>query len=354
MKTGKSGREAKSLRNTHPLSIKGISEQLNRQAAAFDIGRLQRLRADLKKRRASSRTIFSKASTFDHWAFHHGGRTELQFNIGLETLDGAEYLRHGVAFSLETSRSLPSIDVLIPKIRLFNEFVGDNEKLLSQFRMWHFQRGTRFPNHHPTPIAEDLLEPGTFIFLGSLRRRREDDLKVILSDFDLLLPLYKFVESNGSAVPEAPPPFQFRAGHSPKQKTAFANKVEGELSVALREGELQQVLFGELCREYGKNHVGTELPSGSGGRIDVVARTKSGGYAYFEIKAGKSLQGCIRNAIGQLLEYAYWPGSRQPELIVIAGEAALDDKGRSYLEELRKRFSLSLEYRQVIHPDATV
>jgi hypothetical protein len=75
--------------------------------------------------------------------------------------------------------------------------------------MWHFQRGTRFPNHHPTPIAEDLLEPGTFIFLGSLRRRREDDLKVILSDFDLLLPLYKFVESNGSAVPEARRPFSF-------------------------------------------------------------------------------------------------------------------------------------------------
>ncbi|MCW3084023.1 MAG: hypothetical protein JWP12_1389 [Bacteroidetes bacterium] len=46
-------------------------------------------------------------------------RKELQFNIGYDISE--QFLRYGVAFSLEASRSLPNpVEVLQPKIQLFN------------------------------------------------------------------------------------------------------------------------------------------------------------------------------------------------------------------------------------------
>ncbi|MGH2403364.1 MAG: hypothetical protein ACRDGN_02765, partial [bacterium] len=60
-----------------------------------------------------------------NYAFHVGGRTELQFNIGEEERDGQAVVRHGVAFSLELSQSLPSIEPLLPKIARFNDYVRE-------------------------------------------------------------------------------------------------------------------------------------------------------------------------------------------------------------------------------------
>jgi hypothetical protein len=105
------------------ISIIAIARDVNARSGGHAIGNLQDIRASLRgfsKRPASE--IFTSLTIFDDWAFHHGGRRELQFNIGREWIDGREELRHGVAFSLELSQSLPSIDVLIPKIRLFNDY----------------------------------------------------------------------------------------------------------------------------------------------------------------------------------------------------------------------------------------
>jgi hypothetical protein len=46
----------------------------------------------------------------------------------------------------------------------------------------------------------------------------------------------------------------------------------------------------------------------TGGRIDLVVRTGEG-YEFYEIKTYGSARACIREAIGQLLEYAMWPGA---------------------------------------------
>lgn len=128
--------------------------------------------------------------------------------------------------------------------------------------------------------------------------------------------------------------------------TAMRTKVE-LLSVALRHNDLQKVLFNELCKEYGKKRVGTEIVNGSGGRIDAVVKTDSG-YIYFEIKVGQSLQTCIRNAIGQLMEYSFWPNSQQAASLVIVGEPAPDNESRAYLNRLQKEFAIPISYRQVV------
>ncbi len=88
-----------------------ITKELNSRALKHPVGALQEIRTDLKHlARQPGQDIFTSQTTHDEWAFHHGGRSELQFNIGMEQISGTPELRHGVAFSFETSRTLPMIE----------------------------------------------------------------------------------------------------------------------------------------------------------------------------------------------------------------------------------------------------
>jgi hypothetical protein len=331
------------------LSIAQAVVEIDRKAPAYAIGGLQQIRQRLKGlKNVSSKTIFSSATTFERWAFHHGGRSELQFNIGIETLGNAQYFRYGVAFSLETSRSLPTIEVLVPKIRLFNEFVQHDAKALARFEMWHFRQEQRSANCPPTPIKPELVEAGVFVFLGALQPIDSVDFDTVLADLDSLLPLYKFVESNGSVSPhkDASKGFKFRAGNRTKKPSTISTQTEKALSVVLRHNKLQEALFVELCAEHGAAAVGTENGSGSSGRIDAVVKSEKG-YTFFEIKVGQSIQACIREAIGQLLEYSYWPGSQRAISLVVVGEPQLDKESRDYIEGLQRDLSIPVSYRQI-------
>ncbi|KVR40728.1 hypothetical protein WK17_21200 [Burkholderia multivorans] len=273
----------------------------------------------------------------------------MQFNIGLETIDGGTFVRHGVAFSLEPSQTLPSIDVLVPKVGLFNDFLRSSFDAPLDFRMWYYKGGQRFEIGFPTAITPDLIETGVFIFLGAAQPIDHIDDDKILSDFDLLMPLYLFVESNGSRLPhqDSPASFAFRAGNNEKKSTAVATIAERQLSIALRHNELQKALYRQLCAEFGADNVGTEVGSGSGGRIDAVVRTADG-YTFYEIKVGLSLQSSVREAVGQLLEYSYWPGSQRAHSLVIVGEAQLDKQGHVYLESLRRNLNIPITYKRIV------
>jgi len=92
------------------LTIRQIAEEINNRASTHAIGALQEIRAELHGKQQAGQKIFSSQTIFEDegYAFHHGGRSELQFNIGEDDDDG-ERIRHGVAFSLEIGRNLPSI-----------------------------------------------------------------------------------------------------------------------------------------------------------------------------------------------------------------------------------------------------
>ncbi|HLE30444.1 MAG TPA: hypothetical protein VI793_20140, partial [Anaerolineales bacterium] len=95
------------------MKLREIAERINIKAADYRMGRFQSLRKELKGlSRVSSHKIFTNQTIHEKWAFHLGGRKEMQFNIGLERLDKTQFFRHGVAFSLKTSRTLPDIKIL--------------------------------------------------------------------------------------------------------------------------------------------------------------------------------------------------------------------------------------------------
>lgn len=331
--------------------LRYIISEVNTRAKTHPIGLLQEMRKDLKDlKRLPTQNIFTSLTTFDEYAFHHGGRKELQFNIGFEHFDDIDELRHGVAFSLETNQALPSIDVLIPKVKLFNDFIQLYSEKYTDMRMWHYTRIGRSSDYMPTSISPELITNGVFIFLGKRQPLVQLDYEILLNDLDRLLPLYKYVESDGSLQPISAvtaDSFKFRPGCTAKTSSTIVTQAQKELDINLRHNVLQEALHHRLTKEYGDENVGTELQSGVGTSVDVVVR-QNDEFWFYEIKTAHSPRACLRQALGQLLEYAFWPGSQNASRLIIVGETALDEEGIRYLYTLRERFSLPIDYEQII------
>ena len=103
-------------------TIAEVAAELNERARARAIGDLQEIRRQLKGHpRLPTHKLFDSRTTFDSYAFHVGGRTELQLpNIGLES--GDEERRYGVASSLETNQTLPDIWCIEEKCEPLSRF----------------------------------------------------------------------------------------------------------------------------------------------------------------------------------------------------------------------------------------
>lgn len=79
-------------------------------------------------------------------------------------------------------------------------------------------------------------------------------------------------------------------------------------------------------------------------RVDIKARTHADKWHYFEIKTD-SPKVSIRNALGQILEYSYWPDLEKAEKLIIIADNAPDSQTKKYLAHIRKKFNLPIFYR---------
>jgi hypothetical protein len=155
-----------------------------------------------------------------------------------------------------------------------------------------------------------------------------------------------FLDADGDAGPAAP--FNFTPGHNPKKtgKVAVTAPAAGTMAQLLH-NELQNTLYRTLCEKYGKDCVRTELPTGHGTSIDVVVKTAKFCW-FYEIKVAKTVKACIRQAIPQLLEYAYWRDDTDvADRLYIASKFKLTKDATAFLELLRTRFNLPLHYEQI-------
>lgn len=110
---------------------------------------------------------------------------------------------------------------------------------------------------------------------------------------------------------------------------------------------MQTQLHRELVAEHGYDHVFVEQQApGNGGRVDVLVEKGSLRIIY-EIKTASSARGCIREAMGQLLDYGCWPSGQAAERLVVVGEPDLQAFEARYLAMLNKNFPRPLEYRSV-------
>jgi len=126
-----------------------------------------------------------------------------------------------------------------------------------------------------------------------------------------------------------------------------AKKLEGTIPrmriaptvMTLAHNQLQNHLVSVLVNHYGKRAVKPEQ-----NYVDIEC-TVGKQVHLIELKSNPSPKGAIREAIGQLLEYAYFsaPDRQQPCLHVVAPGPA-NDEVRAYIQLLNDRFSLKIQY----------
>lgn len=334
------------------MKLDAIVMEVDRRASNFEIGKLQSIRKQMKGLLRQASLVFGSANK-PNWAFHYGGREELQFNLGIEDTVHGEQLRHGVAFSFQPSRSMPDITELLPRVARFNEYLRAHPEDFGAFEMWHYtnagSRKGRSANYRPIPIEPILTKNDTFIFMGGLESVAAPNFDVILADFDRLLPLYEYVEGGQSASVRkiADEPILFKAGCSVKADWTSASYAARTLDVNLRHAAIQSALYRELIMEHGEGNVGAENICLSGGRVDMYVKKEKLRYIY-EIKTAQTARSCIREALGQLLDYCCWhPRSIITEAFVV-GEPKPTAEDLSYLQRLNDSFPVKLSYRSIL------
>jgi hypothetical protein len=111
---------------------------------------------------------------------------------------------------------------------------------------------------------------------------------------------------------------------------------------------LQYQLVDELRREYPGAAIYCEgIVEPEGWFVDVV-RQESNRTIIYEIKTDPRLHLCIRNAVGQLLQYAYWGQRQLADELVIVSRHTLDNDARNFLLSLQGQFNIPISYRQVV------
>lgn len=340
--------------------IRDVIAEIEARAEKYEISKLQTFRALNRGLKRVAKSIFGNRLLGGDWTFHFGGRDELQFNIGFdEFFDGSLAFRSGVAFSFEPSRSLPAIDVLIPKVAKFNACLRDDPDAFSDLNMWHWKDKVRSDDRSVGPIPPTLVRPGVFVFLGIRQPVDKINPDLILRTFDRLFPLYCNVEA-GAVV--STPSIEVKGEIQVEVRTGGetlrlgggreisggrwinASTRERSLDIYLRHQEIQRRLKAALLSE-GCNIVELEVPIGNRS-IDAVACCGPELW-FYEVKAAPTVRSCLREAIGQLLEYALWPGATRPDRLIVVGEPALDINSRQYLKTLNETLPIPIAYRQL-------
>jgi hypothetical protein len=96
---------------------------------------------------------------------------------------------------------------------------------------------------------------------------------------------------------------------------------------------------------FGRDNVRREHPTGnSSTRIDIVVNGHNN-IIFYEIKTYSSIITSIREAIGQLLEYSYFPNCEKANEMIIVSHMPIDENTKSYLINLRGKFNIPIFYQ---------
>lgn len=109
--------------------------------------------------------------------------------------------------------------------------------------------------------------------------------------------------------------------------------------------EICKELYHHLVSHYGKENIGCDCPTGNGTFIDMI-RKDGKVFHLYEIKSYDDLRRSIREAIGQLLEYAFWNFDIPLGALVIVSHKAPSEIAKKYLSNLKRKFSIPIHYHQ--------
>lgn len=140
---------------------------------------------------------------------------------------------------------------------------------------------------------------------------------------------------------------RFQHGHTTRAVTGQASGKAALRTIEYRQNVIQERLFELLCKAHGYKAVATEHPTGTGGRADALVQRPDGARELYEIKPASSAREAVRQALGQLLEYAYRRNGLKPVALHVVSDAPMDEVTQEYLQSLESRFGLKLGYMQI-------
>ncbi len=107
---------------------------------------------------------------------------------------------------------------------------------------------------------------------------------------------------------------------------------------------ISSALYDDLSKKFGDKHVSRENDTGFGTRVDIVVELENT-YTFYEIKTYIPIKCSIREAIGQLLEYSYWPNRNNAKELVIVTPKLSESKsenGITYIKHLRETLHIPI------------
>ena len=155
--------------------------------------------------------------------------------------------------------------------------------------------------------------------------------------------LYGF-EQTDLSDDEARPRVRKRRGTAePPNIASYTRRGSKGVEVTPEHARMQETLMGELQVEFPGAEVVAEKNF-----VDVSVCSPSE-LLLFEIKSDLDPRTVIRYALGQIMEYAFHPRNEHdlPPQLVIVGRRPLEARDEEYLERLKRKFSLPLDYRVV-------
>ncbi len=196
-------------------TIKEIADAIDHARAGTPLANFYADRAEIRGVSGSRDNLFFERKDDDAprsgYAYHWGGRSELQLNIGFE--EEHTYFRYGAAFSIEKGPYFEDpVGVLGPVIARFNALLPQYPALHG-LQMWFVDK--REPEDRRRTqvgtvgaISGDLIRQGIFIFFGesvpvSPDGVRPDVIRRAVAVLNMIYPLYLALldESSQSAQP---------------------------------------------------------------------------------------------------------------------------------------------------------
>lgn len=141
----------------------------------------------------------------------------------------------------------------------------------------------------------------------------------------------------------APIGFNFKAGSTIKKGKTTASYRSHTKEIDLMHNQIQDQIFEQLAKIHGEENVSCEQDTGFGTKIDIAVRS-SNSYIFYELKTAHTSKQCIREALAQLMEYAYYPNHCRASKLIIVGPVDLSRDSKNYLKKLRSKFFLPLYY----------
>ena len=157
--------------------------------------------------------------------------------------------------------------------------------------------------------------------------------------------------SGNPCSPSTPPAFNFQASAPSHSDPRSERRAQASTLVTHVHVTLQKALYDTLVEEFGPDAVAAEQVMACGKPSDLVVQRPSG-IDIYEIKTSVIPGECVRQALGQLLEYGYAGEGPPVDTLWVVGPRACDAATETYLDKLRSRFNLPIYYRHQPEDDA--